>query len=73
MKRASGVHSTPGNDIENSNRKGVHMADDDTNRYYNKLHLIKELADRLTYLRNGVLYRNKRVFNKIRQIQQQTK
>ena len=69
-KRMSGVglHSTPGNDnIENSNRKGIHAGgDDDTNRFYNKLHLIKELADCLTYYRNGVLYRNKRVFNKIR-------
>jgi hypothetical protein len=72
VKRTSGggLHSTPGNDnIENSNRKGVHIGgDDDTNRFYNKLHLIKELADCLTYFKNGVLYRNKRVFNKIRQI-----
>lgn len=70
-KRTSGggLHSTPGNDnIENSNRKGIHAADDDTNRLYNKLHLIKELADCLSYFKNGVLYRNKRVFNKIRQI-----
>ena len=72
-KRTSGVHRTPGNDIENSNRKGANMIGDETNRYYNKLHLIKELSDCLTYLKNGVLYRNKRVFNKIKQIQQQTK
>jgi hypothetical protein len=37
---------------------------DDSCRF--NLHLIKELADCLTFLKNGVFYRNKRVYNKIR-------
>lgn len=44
---------------------------DDSCRF--NLHLIKELADCLTFLKNGVFYRNKRVYNKIRQIQLITK
>jgi len=57
---------TPNHEFENSNRKG--HGGDDTNRFHN-LHLIAELAECLTYFKNGVLYRNKRVFNKIKQIQ----
>jgi hypothetical protein len=42
---------------------------DETCRF--SLHLINELANCLTYFKHGVLYRNKRVYTKIRQIQMQ--
>jgi len=38
-----------------------------------ELNLIEELQNCLTFFKNGALYRNKRVFNKIRQMQLKSK
>ena len=44
---------------------------EDTSRY--NFHLIEELACSLTFLKQGILYRNKRVYNKLKAIQLKTK
>ena len=38
----------------------------ETNRFC--LHLVEELGETLSFLKNGVLYRNKRVYNKLKAI-----
>lgn len=40
------------------------LVGDETCRF--SLHLINELSNCLTYLKHGVLYRNKRVYTRIR-------
>ena len=50
-----------------SSRRG----DDATERYC--LHLIDELASTLNFLKQGILYRNKRVYNKLKALSLKTK
>lgn len=56
--------------VVGSNSGVMALANGDETCRFN-LHLINELANCLTYLKHGVLYRNKRVYAKIRQIQMQ--
>ena len=47
------------------NDTALEMKGSETQRQY-CLHLVEQLSDTLSYLKAGVLYRNKRVFNKLK-------
>jgi hypothetical protein len=55
--------------VNNSkNEKSLDQKENETQRFC--LHLVEELAETLSFLKSGVLYRNKRVFNKLKAVYQ---
>ena len=68
--------STNLNDNSNEEKKNNTVLEstkggEETNRFF--INLIEELSCCLNFLKGGVLFRNKRVFNKIKQIQLKSK
>jgi len=50
----------------NKNERSSEPKDYESHRFC--LHLVEELAETLSFLKNGVLFRNKRVYNKLKAV-----
>lgn len=66
IKELLGLNSSNQNDNSNEGNRIFESTKggEETNRFY--INLIEELACCLNFLKSGVLYRNKRVFNKLK-------